>query len=353
MPVLHRSRPAAVVHTTFTTVGRALDPTTRYPCRVSRGPLLELFDASLVGRATEAALETGPAGGPVHTLTFGEIGARSRRMARVLTSRGLRRGDRLAVQLANRAEFVDLFLACLNLGVIFVPINVLYRGREVGHIVGDAEPVAVVTTPDLAGLVPAGTPVWDVDELAGEAGGTADPSSPGADEAPRDDKPPDAVTDGVPRDDPGDTPAVIVYTSGTTGRAKGAVLSHGNLAANARTLVEAWRITAEDRYLAVLPLFHVHGLGNGVCSWLASGCRMRLVERFEHDKAEALFEEFRPTLFFGVPTVYVRLLELGEAFARRIGGRTRLFVSGSAPLPATVFEAFRASSATRSSSATG
>ena len=97
----------------------------------------------------------------------------------------------------------------------------------------------------------------------------------------------------------------------------------------------------EDRYLAVLPLFHVHGLGNGVCSWLASGCRMRLVERFEHDKAEALFEEFRPTLFFGVPTVYVRLLETSDVASRRIGGRMRLFVSGSAPLPATVFEAFR------------
>jgi malonyl-CoA/methylmalonyl-CoA synthetase len=307
---------------------------------VTRGPLLELFDASLVGRATEAALDLGPAGGPVQTLTFGAIGARSLRMARVLTSRGLRRGDRLAVQLANRAEFVDLFLACLELGVIFVPINVLYRGREVGHIVRDAEPVAVVTTLDLAALAPAGTLVWDVDELAGEAGGAADPSGP------------------VPHESLGmttatstqaeslgmtaSTAAAIVYTSGTTGRAKGAVLSHGNLAANARTLVGAWRITAEDRYLAVLPLFHVHGLGNGVCSWLASGCRMRLVERFERDTAEALFEEFRPTLFFGVPTVYVRLLELGEAFARRIGGRTRLFVSGSAPLPATVFEAFRA-----------
>jgi malonyl-CoA/methylmalonyl-CoA synthetase len=140
----------------------------------------------------------------------------------------------------------------------------------------------------------------------------------------------------------GSTPAAIVYTSGTTGRAKGAVLTHGNLAANARTLVEAWRITAADRYLAVLPLFHVHGLGNGVCSWLASGCRMRLVERFEHEKAEALFEEFRPTLFFGVPTVYVRLLDLGDAAARRIGGRMRLFVSGSAPLPVPVFEAFQA-----------
>jgi len=147
------------------------------------------------------------------------------------------------------------------------------------------------------------------------------------------------VATGAPRDD---GPAAIVYTSGTTGRAKGAVLTHGNLAANARTLVEAWRITAEDLYLAVLPLFHVHGLANGICSWLASGCRMRLVERFEHDKAEALFEEFQPTIFFGVPTIYVRLLELPDEAARRIGSRMRLFVSGSAPLPAPVFEAFRA-----------
>ena len=145
---------------------------------------------------------------------------------------------------------------------------------------------------------------------------------------------PDAALDAA-------TPAAIVYTSGTTGRAKGAVLTHANLAANARVLVEAWRITAADRYLAVLPLFHVHGLGNGVCSWLASGCRMRLVERFESDKAQALFEEFRPTLFFGVPTVYVRLLEWPAEVARRLGGGVRLFVSGSAPLPAAVFQAFQ------------
>ena len=211
--------------------------------------------------------------------------------------------------------------------MIFVPVNVLYREREVGHIVGDAEPAAVVTTEDLAALVPPGTPAWDVHLLTEEAGQTADPSGP------------------VPSDSlgmTGDVPAAIVYTSGTTGRAKGAILSHANLAANARTLVEAWRITATDRYLAVLPLFHVHGLGNGLCSWLASGCRMRLVERFEHEKAEALFDEFRPTLFFGVPTVYVRLLELSDGAARRIGERARLFVSGSAPLPASVFEAFRA-----------
>jgi malonyl-CoA/methylmalonyl-CoA synthetase len=293
---------------------------------VTHGPLLDLFAPALVGRAHEPALDVGPAGGEVLSLTFGEIGERSSRMAGTLHRRGLRPGDRLAVQLENGLPFLDFFLACLKLGAILVPVNVLYREREVAHVVSDAEPRAVVTTRERAELVPSGTPAWDVEELEEIAVAPLGEAA-GAGEA------------GDPRDD---TPAAIVYTSGTTGRAKGAVLTHGNLAANARTLVEAWRITAADRYLAVLPLFHVHGLGNGVCSWLASGCRMRLVPRFEHETAGALFEEFRPTLFFGVPTVYVRLLELPEDAARRIGAGMRLFVSGSAPLPAPVFEAFRA-----------
>lgn len=133
---------------------------------------------------------------------------------------------------------------------------------------------------------------------------------------------------------------MIIYTSGTTGRAKGAVLTRGNLAANASHLVDAWEITTGDRYLAVLPLFHVHGLGNGVCSWLASGCLMRLVERFDAARAVEWFEDFRPTLFFGVPTIYLRMLEWDAAAAKQIGSRTRLFVSGSAPLPPQVHEAF-------------
>src|SRR5688500_5495238 len=139
----------------------------------------------------------------------------------------------------------------------------------------------------------------------------------------------------------GDSPAAIVYTSGTTGRSKGAVLTHNNLSANAIALVTCWRITSEDRYLAALPLFHVHGLGNGICSWLVSGCRMRLVERFEAARALEWFRQFQPTLFFGVPTIYVRLLELAPDAAREIGRQMRLFVSGSAPLPAQLLEAFR------------
>jgi malonyl-CoA/methylmalonyl-CoA synthetase len=102
-----------------------------------------------------------------------------------------------------------------------------------------------------------------------------------------------------------------------------------------------WQISDRDRFLLALPLFHIHALGNGLNCWLASGCRMRLLERFDHRRALDEFNEFRPTLFFGVPTIYVRLLDTPPDAAREIGARMRLFVSGSAPLPANVFDRFR------------
>lgn len=284
--------------------------------------LLDLFDLSLKARASAEALEYDYAEASVATLTFGDLDARSDRIARLITARGLARGDRLCFLMPNRVEFIDLFLACVKTGVIVVPINALYREREIGHIVADSEPKAVVTTRELAPFVSSSAPVWDVDELAAAAG-----SGDGA-----------RIRTALD----GDDPAAIVYTSGTTGRSKGAVLTHNNFAANTVNLLTCWRITSEDRYLAVLPLFHVHGLGNGVHTWLMSGCRMRLAERFDINLAGALFESFQPTLFFGVPTIYTRLLELPPDQARRIGERMRLFVSGSAPLPASVLEAFRA-----------
>jgi malonyl-CoA/methylmalonyl-CoA synthetase len=283
--------------------------------------LIDLFDLSLVGRAQAEALEYDRADGIVATLSFGELDARSNRVARLLTARGLAREDRLAIFLPNRLQFLDLFLACVKLGVIAVPINVLYREREINHIIADAEPKAVVTTRELASFIPAGTPAWDVDELATAA-------------LNHDSSRARTAIDG-------DDPAAIVYTSGTTGRSKGAILTHNNFAANTVNLLACWRITDADRYLAALPLFHVHGLGNGVHTWLASGCRMRLIERFDINCAPELFTAFQPTLFFGVPTIYVRLLELPDELAGRIGARMRLFVSGSAPLPSSVLEAFR------------
>jgi malonyl-CoA/methylmalonyl-CoA synthetase len=274
--------------------------------------LNDLFDLSLVNRSDRVGLEFGG-----RTYTFGDIDARSNRLANLLAARGLVCGDRLCVYLTNCVEMVDLFLACVKLGVIFVPINILYRDREIAHILGDAEPSAVVSAEPIA----AGVPVWRPEDLTRDAE-TYEASRPR-----------------VTLD--GDDPAGIIYTSGTTGASKGAVLTHNNFEANAANLLACWQIDERDRFLLALPLFHVHALGNGLHCWLISGCRMRLLERFEHQKAAAEFLDFRPTLFFGVPTIYVRLLEIPAEEAREIGECMRLFVSGSAPLPAQVLEEFR------------
>ncbi len=284
--------------------------------------LLGLFDRALIGRAASPALEFESSAGTTTHLTFGDLEARSNRLAAALSARGVAWGDRLAFYLVNHPAIIDLWLACIKRGIIVVPINVLYREREIAHIVHDAAPTAVVTTAEQGALLPAGTVWWDVHALLAESA-----NCPAARQAVQASS---------------DTPAALVYTSGTTGASKGAILTHGNFAANALALVQCWEITADDRYLAVLPLFHVHGLGNGLHVWLLSGCHMKLVERFEQERATTWFRSYAPTLFFGVPTMYVRLLDLDEATAREIGTRARLFVSGSAPLPAPVLEAFAA-----------
>ncbi|HEX7545425.1 MAG TPA: AMP-binding protein [Gemmatimonadaceae bacterium] len=284
--------------------------------------LVELYDRSLTGRRDRAAIEVDRDGGGTASLTFGDLDARSNRLAQLLRARGLHRGDRLAFYLVNRVEIIDLWIACVKLGVIVVPINVLYKEREIRHIVSDAEPVAVVTTSAQMAAFPAERSCWDVETLCADA--AAMPAER-----------PHARLDA-------DTPAALVYTSGTTGASKGAILTHGNFASNALAVASCWKITSDDRYLAVLPLFHVHGLGNGVQTWLAVGCHMRLVARFDAASAAELFDAYRPTLFFGVPTMYVRLLDVPADRARPIGANARLFVSGSAPLPAQVHEAFHA-----------
>ena len=283
--------------------------------------IVPLFDLSLRGRADRPALECDLPTGRRTCFTFGELETRSNQLAHLLVARGLKTGDRLAFFLQNRVELIDLWLAGVKLGLIVVPVNVLYRERELRHILNDSAPTAVVTSRDLAAFIPPGVAIWDVDALSAEA--VTQPVGRSA----------------VPAD--ADTPVSLIYTSGTTGTSKGAVLTQGNFATNALTLVTAWSITAADRFLCTLPLFHVHGLGNGVHCWLVSGCLMRMHERFEHAKAAAWFEDFQPTLFFGVPAMYVRLLELSPEQARTIGARLRLAVSGSAPLPAEVHAKFR------------
>jgi malonyl-CoA/methylmalonyl-CoA synthetase len=265
--------------------------------------LRQLFDLSLVNRRDEVALEW--AG---EEYTFGEIDARSNRVANAFRASGLKPGERVCVYLANRIELIDIYLACVKLGLIFVPINILYREREMSHILSDAEPARFLTDADLAAL-----------QL--ESAAQSD------------------VLEAVPLE--GDAPAALVYTSGTTGISKGAILTHNNFQSNALNLTACWQISDRDRFLLALPLFHVHALGNGLHCWLVAGCRMRLLERFDYKSAVETFLDFQPTLFFGVPTMYVRLLETPADAAREIGKRMRLFVSGSAPLPAQILEEFR------------
>jgi malonyl-CoA/methylmalonyl-CoA synthetase len=207
-----------------------------------------------------------------------------------LTGQGFSPGDRLFVSWQMRGD--DRCLSRLHqVGNHLLTNKYLYRDREISHILRDAEPRAVVADEPISASVP----VWTRTVLR-----AAMQNSPAVRPTRRLD---------------GDSPAGIIYTSGTTGTSKGAVLSHNNFAVNALNVLTCWQITSSDRFLLALPLFHVHGLGNGLHCWLMSGCRTKLLERFSHQSVCETFLQFRPTLFFGVPTMYVRMLEWEPAHA--------------------------------------
>jgi len=186
--------------------------------------LLGLLDRALIGRAESSALEFEDAAGRLTTFTFGDLERRSNALAQQLIARGVGRGDRLAFYLANQPFIIELWLACIKLGVIVVPINVLYREREIAHIVHDAAPCAVISEAAQASLLPTDVAWWDVAELMREAAGAATGRTPALSAMGLD----------------AETPMALVYTSGTTGASKGAVLTHGNFAANGLALVHAW-----------------------------------------------------------------------------------------------------------------
>lgn len=273
--------------------------------------LVNLFDLSLVGRKDKPALEFKD-----EIFTFGEINLRSNRMARLLLQKGLVAGDRICVYLVNCVEMIDLFIACAKTGIIFVPVNILYKESEISHILKDAEPKLLIAN----GEVPGSFDCWQLNELISNVQ--------------------NQNSDNIPVLTTGDCPMAIVYTSGTTGPSKGAILTHNNFMVNGLNLLTCWQITNHDRLLLALPLFHAHGLANGLHAWLFSGCTMKLLLKFEHLTAATAFLSFKPSLFFGVPTIYIRLLNLPGEVAKQIGSFIRLFVSGSAPLSPQIMEAF-------------
>jgi malonyl-CoA/methylmalonyl-CoA synthetase len=261
------------------------------------------------------------------SLSYGELEALVARNANALVRRGVKVGDRVAVQVEKSPENVALYLACLKGGFVYLPLNTAYRPAEIAYFLGDAEPALFFCRPaDRAALQPAakGVPI----ETLGEAGdgSWAELVAQQKDASP-------VVSRG------GGDLAAICYTSGTTGRSKGAMLTHRNLAANAVTLHRIWGFQPDDVLLHALPIFHVHGLFMALHTALLNGSTVLFPARFDARQVLELLP--RATVMMGVPTFYTRLLDttdLGPAHCRGM----RLFVSGSAPLLAETHKAFEA-----------
>ncbi len=263
-------------------------------------------------------------------LTYGDLLAQSARFANALVDLGVKPGDRVAVQTGKSVSTLMLYLGALRAGAVYLPLNTAYTEAELGYFLGDAEPSLLVCDPDrrdsLASVAERAG-IDRVETLDGDGRGSIwDLAMAASDE----------FSD-VPRT--GDDLAAILYTSGTTGRSKGAMLTHANLESNSIALCEAWRIGGDDVLLHALPVFHTHGLFVAINTTLLAGASMIFLPRFDADLVVGTLP--RATTMMGVPTFYTRLLA-HPGFDRDLVAHMRLFTCGSAPLSAEVHKAFEA-----------
>ena len=264
--------------------------------------------------------------------TYADMVDVSARFANALVALGVQPGDRVAVQVEKSVEALMLYLGAVRAGAIFLPLNTAYTPAEIEYFLGDAEPAVFVCDPakadalkpyaDKAGAKLKTLGIWRSPDVS--AGSLSDKalaaSTAFADIA----RGPDDL-------------AAILYTSGTTGRSKGAMLSHDNLASNALALVDYWRFTRNDVLLHALPIFHTHGLFVATNCVLFSGASMILLPKFDPDQ---VFKHLpQATCMMGVPTFYVRLLQ-DARLTKEATKHMRLFVSGSAPLLAETHDAW-------------
>ncbi|CTQ45496.1 malonate--CoA ligase [Roseibium aggregatum] len=285
-----------------------------------------LFDAltAFIPDRSKVFLETLDGG----KITYADMFARSAQYAGALQKLGVKAGDRVAVQVEKTPDTLMLYLGTIRAGGVFLPLNTAYTPAEIGYFVGDAEPAVFVCDPARA------------DELAGtaqKAGArlhTLDQNGEGSLSLLADQMPTDY--DNRPRED--DDLAAILYTSGTTGRSKGAMLTHGNLASNSQTMVKYWQFTEDDVLLHALPIFHTHGLFVATNCLMMAGGSMLFLPKFDLDQVLAALP--KATAMMGVPTFYTRLLA-SDRFTRDVAAHMRLFISGSAPLSAEVHKEFR------------
>ncbi len=282
-----------------------------------------LFDALFAtGRADALALE-----GQDVAWTYGDLADEAARLHAALMRLGVAPGDRVAVQVEKSPRALALYLACLRAGAVYLPLNPAYTDAELAYFVDDADPSLVVCDPLRERGVRALAPRAAVVSLdAGGGGELADRAAAASSPGPAVDR---ALED----------LAAICYTSGTTGRSKGAMLTQRALLSNAQALKALWRFTADDRLIHALPTYHVHGLFVASHTALLAGASMIFQARFEPEAVLASLAD--ATVLMGVPTFYSRLLA-APGLTREACAGMRLFVSGSAPLLAQTHAAFAA-----------
>jgi len=260
------------------------------------------------------------------SVTFGALFAGAERMAAALAASGVEPGDRVAVQIGKTMQAIELYLGTVMAGAIFLPLNTAYTPAEVAYFVGDATPKVVVCDPGSEAT------------MKGIAGGatvlTLDKAGRGSlrDLA-------DAQTGFEPVAREAGDLAAILYTSGTTGRSKGAMLSHANLASNSEVLRDYWRFTSDDVLIHALPIFHTHGLFVATNVALLAGARIVFLPGFDVEAIIAAMPG--ATAMMGVPTFYTRLLA-DARLNRELTANMRLFVTGSAPLLVDTHEQWEA-----------
>jgi malonyl-CoA/methylmalonyl-CoA synthetase len=263
-------------------------------------------------------------------MTFGELARGAARYANALAVLGVEPGDRVTVQVEKSIANVLLYLAVMKAGAVYQPLNTAYTAAEVSYFVENAQPKLIVCDParqaemramaDCSGVFAVVNLDQNGEGSLATIAATMDERHETAERAQ-------------------DDLAGLLYTSGTTGRSKGAMITHGNLASNAETLVELWRMSAADRLLHALPIFHVHGLYVALNTAFLAAAEIVWFSRFD---ATALIAEMpSATVMMGVPTFYTRVLS-DESFTREVTTNMRLFISGSAPLLAETHSAFSA-----------
>lgn len=286
--------------------------------------LFETFARRMNARNQSAFIVT-PEG---RDFTYADALTISAQLAGALIALGVKPGDRVAVQVDKSPEAILLYLACLRMGGVYLPLNTGYTAAEIGYFLGDAEPSLFVCQPEAladARKVANSTNCPQVATLGVNGDGSLMETATRA-------EPFDGIEQRA-----GTDLAAILYTSGTTGRSKGAMLTHGNLGSNAKTLMETWRFTEADRLIHALPIFHTHGLFVACNVTLMAGASMYFLSRFDVDTViEAMSGG---TTLMGVPTFYTRLLQ-DDRLTPELTRHMRLFTSGSAPLTAETHREF-------------